>query len=100
MTTGMRRGEVCALRWAHIDLDTATVEVRSAYVLRRGVGRMKDTKTHQMRRIALDTETVVLLREHRERCRARLASLSWAARPASSPACRIPATARRTRRTR
>jgi integrase len=75
MTTGMRRGEVCALRWTNIDLDAATVEVRSAYVLRSGVGRIKDTKTHQMRRIALDTETVVLLREHRERCRARLASL-------------------------
>jgi integrase len=39
------------------------------------VGKEKDTKTHQMRRIALDTETIVLLREHKDRCRLRLAEL-------------------------
>ncbi|GAA0628924.1 tyrosine-type recombinase/integrase [Kutzneria viridogrisea] len=72
MTTGIRRGEVCALTWSRIDLDEGIIEVRSSYVLRKGVGRMKDTKTHQMRRIALDTETVVLLREHKERCAQRL----------------------------
>jgi integrase len=72
MTTGMRRGEVCALRWRDIDFDTETVEVRRSYVLHRGVGVEKGTKTHQMRRIALDSETVVLLREGRDRVRARL----------------------------
>ncbi len=72
MTTGIRRGEVCALTWSRIDLDEGIIEVRSSYVLRNGVGRVKDTKTHQMRRIALDTETVVLLREHKERCAQRL----------------------------
>jgi integrase len=36
---------------------------------------VKDTKTHQMRRIALDSETVALLREHRARVQARLADL-------------------------
>lgn len=44
-------------------------------LLRRRVGREKDTKTHQMRRIALDTETIVLLREHKDRCRLRMAEL-------------------------
>ena len=33
----------------------------------------KDTKTHQMRRITLDEETIALLTEHRERCAAVLA---------------------------
>ncbi|WAL63755.1 tyrosine-type recombinase/integrase [Amycolatopsis cynarae] len=70
MTTGMRRGEICALRWARIDLDKGILEVRKSYTTLRGVGREKDTKTHQMRRIALDTETTVLLREHKKRCQA------------------------------
>jgi integrase len=75
MTTGIRRGEVCALRWSRVDLDEGLIEIRSSYLLRRGVGKEKDTKTHQMRRIALDTETIVLLREHKDRCRQRMASL-------------------------
>ena len=28
MTTGMRRGEVCALRWSRVDLDLGVVDVR------------------------------------------------------------------------
>jgi integrase len=72
MTTGIRRGEVCALRWSRVDLDEGVIEIRSSYLLRRRVGREKDTKTHQMRRIALDTETIVLLREHKDRCRLRM----------------------------
>ena len=76
MTTGIRRGEVCALRWSRVDLGQGIIEVRSSYVLRKGVGRVKDTKTHQMRRIPLDTETTVLLCEHKDRCRQRLAELN------------------------
>ncbi len=75
MTTGIRRGEVCALRWRHVDLDGETIEIRRAYTLHKGVGVEKDTTTHQMRRIALDSETVALLREHRARVQARLAEL-------------------------
>jgi integrase len=72
MTTGIRRGEVSALRWRDIDLNGETIEIRRNYILHRGVGTEKDTKTHQMRRIALDSETISLLREHRERVRRRL----------------------------
>lgn len=75
MTTGLRRGEVCILRWTRVDLDVGQIEIRSSYRLRKGIGTEKDTKTHQMRRIALDTETVVLLRELKQRWRARLAKL-------------------------
>ena len=75
MTTGMRRGEVCALRWRNVDLDAETIEIRRSYILHRGVGVEKDTKTHQMRRIALDSDTVALLRDHRERVRARIEEL-------------------------
>ena len=101
MTTGIRRGEVCALRWRDIDLDGETIEIRRNYVLHKGIGVEKDTKTHQMRRIALDSETVALLREHRARVAARLEELGaeLAPRRTSSPACGRPTTARRTRRT-
>jgi integrase len=75
MTTGLRRGEVCILRWSRVDLDAAEIEIRSSYRLRKGVGMEKDTKTHQMRRIALDTETVGLLRELKDRWRKRLDKL-------------------------
>ncbi len=75
MTTGIRRGEVCALRWRDVDLDGEVIEIRRNYVLHKGVGVEKDTKTHQMRRIALDSETVALLREHRDRVSARIEEL-------------------------
>ncbi|MEV4315295.1 tyrosine-type recombinase/integrase [Actinocrispum sp. NPDC049592] len=71
MTTGMRRGELCGLRFSRIDLDAEVIDVRRNWVL----GKEKDTKTHQIRRIALDSETVTLLRQHRERVAARMRSV-------------------------
>jgi integrase len=54
---------------------TATRNRRTASRI-RGRGRRrwhKDTKTHKMRRITLDVETIALLAEHRERCAGVLA---------------------------
>lgn len=73
MTTGMRRGEVAGLRWSRVDLDSEIVEVRRSYVQSKGKGKEKETKTHQMRRIALDSETIALLRAHRKWCAEELA---------------------------
>ena len=67
MVTGMRRAEVLALRWSRVDLDGGTLDIRRNYVWANGRGVEKDTKTHQMRRIALDPETVEVLRAHRAR---------------------------------
>jgi integrase len=66
MTTGARRGELCALHWYHLDLDGAVVHIKRA-IGKDENGRWfeKDTKTHQQRRVVLDEETAVLLREHR-----------------------------------
>ncbi|WP_341770974.1 site-specific integrase [Actinocrispum wychmicini] len=71
MTTGMRRGELCALRFSHVDLDAEVIDLRRNWVL----GQEKGTKTHQIRRIALDSETVALLRQHRDRIADRTRSL-------------------------
>lgn len=68
MMTGMRRAEVLALRWSDVDLSTGMLSIRRNYVRSQGRGIEKDTKTHQMRRISLDPETVVMLAAHRLRC--------------------------------
>ena len=82
MVTGMRRAEVLALRWSDVDLVSGLVVIRRNYVRSGGRGFEKDTKTHQMRRLALDTETVVVLMEHRQRYEERSAEL--AAEPSAS----------------
>ncbi|WP_216206948.1 tyrosine-type recombinase/integrase [Amycolatopsis aidingensis] len=71
MTTGVRRGELAGLRFSRIDLDAEVIDLRRNWVR----GKEKDTKTHQNRRIALDSETVVLLKEHRKRVQKRLKEL-------------------------
>jgi integrase len=70
-TTGARRGELCALRWANIDLEAA--EVLIVRNLFQAAGRLveKDTKTHAARRLALSHGSVALLDEHRRRCAER-----------------------------
>jgi integrase len=52
-TTGARRGELCALRWAHVDLEAA--ELLILRNLFQAAGRLveKDTKTHAARRLTL-----------------------------------------------
>jgi integrase len=68
VTTGARRGELCALRWRDLDLDGRTVTI--AHNLVEGSGGElveKDTKTHAARRIALDVTTVEVLQSHRRR---------------------------------
>ncbi|QFU91584.1 site-specific integrase [Amycolatopsis sp. YIM 10] len=71
MTTGVRRGELVGLRFSRVDLDAEVIDLRYNWV----GGKEKDTKTHQNRRIALDSETVTLLREHRKRVERRLKDL-------------------------
>jgi integrase len=68
MTTGMRRGELCGLRFSSVDLDAEVIYVRRNWV----GGKDKDTKTHQSRRIALDSETVALLRDQKQRVHQRV----------------------------
>jgi integrase len=75
MTTGMRRGEVAALTWGDVDLDEGMVTIRRNFIKRNRIEQIKATKTHQMRRLALDTETVVLLAEQKARMQQRCSDL-------------------------
>lgn len=73
--TGARRGEVIALQWGDVDLDNRVLRLDENYVRTADGMVLKDTKTHQMRRVAFDEPTAQLLRKHREDCAARLAML-------------------------
>lgn len=72
---GARRGEVVALQWEDIDLTAGVVRLDENYVRVPGGMVVKDTKTHQMRRVSIDPPTVELLRQHRADCGKRLALL-------------------------
>jgi integrase len=65
--TGLRRGELLGLRWADIDLENAVLCVVQTVVgLWNGDLYIGPTKTDRSRRvIALDRQTVTVLRRHR-----------------------------------
>ena len=75
MVTGLRRGELCAIRWRHINFQSAILSLEKSISQRGSRTWEKETKTHQQRRITLDQETVPLLVEHRTRCESRAAAL-------------------------
>jgi integrase len=71
--TGLRRGEVAALRWSDLDLDAATLTVNEQIVVVDGQDIIGPPKSASSRRtIALDKVTVELLRRlwrHHRRAR-------------------------------
>jgi integrase len=79
LVLGARRGELCALRWTHIDLDNGVVFIRKNYV----AGREKDPKTHQIRRVGIDPVTVELIRQHKTDCEKAFALAGASLDPAS-----------------
>lgn len=68
VTTGLRPGELLALRWSDIDLKAGTLTVRYAVEEIGSVRRLKAPKTKGSRRtIPLHANTVAVLKEHRRR---------------------------------
>ena len=67
-TTGIRRGELCGLRWSDLDYESGRLYVRRAvkYGLSRQI-EVGPTKTHQERRLALDSGTLEVLADHRDK---------------------------------
>ena len=64
LATGLRRGELCALRWIDLDLDTARLFVRQAVGLdgyETSVGKPKSRAS--IRTIGIDEDTIAVLRD-------------------------------------
>jgi integrase len=61
--TGMRRGEVCALRWNDIDLSAGTVRISQSVVAAKGGATLESPKTRaSIRTVAIDPDTAAILR--------------------------------------
>jgi integrase len=75
--TGLRRGELLALKWRNVDLDLACLRVEeTGYKLGKGEYVIKEAKTpHSRRSVALSPSLALLLRRHRSDQEELLASL-------------------------
>ena len=67
LTTGLRRGEICGLKWEDFDAANGTLKVRRTVHVEKGGRRVTwDTKTNAgTRTITLPSSTVELLRDRR-----------------------------------
>jgi integrase len=66
--TGMRRGELLALRWGNVDLDDEVIRVRESLEQTRGGLRFKEPKSKAgVRDITLPAIVVDVLQAHRKR---------------------------------
>lgn len=81
LTRGLRRGELCGLRWGDIDLDAGTIAVTRTRVVVDGKAIDSEPKTaYGVRSVPLDDALVSMLRSRR----AQQASERLAAGPAHS----------------
>lgn len=69
LTTGARQGELLALRWSDVDLDTATMHISHTLQFRKGGGwYLGSPKTSRgRRRVHLPPVAVAALRKHKAR---------------------------------
>lgn len=68
LTTGIRRGQICGLKWSAVDLEAGKVTVHDSRVVVKGLAREKDGgKTRNAdQTISIDPATVAALRKWRE----------------------------------
>ena len=64
---GLRRGEIAALRWRHVDLDDRQAAVRESFEQTRQGVRLKAPKSGRGRKVALPSKVVAELRTWRAR---------------------------------
>ena len=66
MATGARRGELCALRWRHLDLTQDVLVIQAGIAQANGEVWETDTKLHQRRHVALDPVTIAVLTDYHQ----------------------------------
>ena len=69
LTTGMRRGEICGLRWQDFDEKTGRLQIRRAVTGKKGGGvKVGETKTEKgIRTIQLSPSTVEILKARKKK---------------------------------
>lgn len=80
VTTGARRGEICALYWDNLDVKKSTLTIENSIIEIPGGLNRKDTKTHSSRRISIDPDTLAVFKAQREIAEARAALLGMSVR--------------------
>lgn len=73
--TGVRRGELCSVQIADIDLSNGMVHIAFNYVGKAGQKLRKDTKTHQERHLGIDPVACALIQEALDDTTAALAAV-------------------------
>ena len=70
LTTGMRQGELCALRWEDIDFKRGVLHIRHTLMTVKGEQALREPKTRSGRRtITLSPVCLAALADHRDRQR-------------------------------
>lgn len=65
--TGLRRGELCGLRWVDVDLEAGTISVVKSVTCVRGAMLTGDVKTKRSHRVIdLDTTTLAVVKAWRK----------------------------------
>jgi integrase len=84
--TGMRRGELCALRWQDVDLDGSSLRVQQSLEQTRKGVRLKEPKSARSRRtISLSPAVVAELRAHWKAQQEQRLALGLGKAPTDSP---------------
>lgn len=78
LQTGIRTGELRGLRWADIDLDASTMQIRQQVSDTKAGPIIQSTKGYKARQIILIPDTVRILREHKKaQAESRIKSGGW-----------------------
>lgn len=83
MITGARRGELCALRWRHLDPARGVLVIRASIAQVGAQTWEKDTKPHQRRHLVLDPRTTTMLVRYHQTRQTRAAAVGAALTPDS-----------------
>ncbi|MEK3885794.1 site-specific integrase [Paenibacillus sp. PL2-23] len=68
LTTGMRRGELLALEWKHIDFDSSVIQVAQSLSHSKGVNIIKEPKTkNSKRRVSIPDSLIKELQHYYEK---------------------------------
>ena len=77
LATGMRRGELCALRWADVDLEAGVIHVERSVTVQATTRVYSTPKNHERRGVTIDPRTAAALRAWRKTQTAE--RLAWGA---------------------